>query len=97
LAFLYPAIYLIVFITIFENTHPSLVTAILSLHFFAMFCLFYNLYFVSESLLLVERQRQVSFHDYAGSFFLLWFFPIGVWFIGAVDESALRRTKTQGH
>lgn len=53
----------------------------LAIHFFSMFCIFYCLYFVAKSLKTVELQRQVTFSDYAGEFFLIWFFPIGVWFI----------------
>jgi len=54
---------------------------ILPLHFFSMFCIFYCLFFIAKSLKAVERQRPVTFSDYAGEFFLIWFFPIGVWII----------------
>jgi len=43
--------------------------------------MFYCLYFISKSLKAVELQRDVTFNDYAGEFFLIWFFPIGIWFI----------------
>jgi len=46
-----------------------------------MFCLFYDLYFVPKSLVTVESGKQATFYDYAGPFFLKWFFPIGIWFI----------------
>jgi len=49
---------------------------IVPLHFFAMFCLFYDLYFVSKSLVTAETRRPVTFYDYAGPFFLIWFFPM---------------------
>jgi uncharacterized RDD family membrane protein YckC len=80
-ALVYPAVYIFVFLALFATTKPALIALIFPLHFFAMFCLFYDLYFVSKSLALIETGKQVSFHDYAGSFFLLWFFPVGVWFI----------------
>ena len=80
-ALLYPAVYIIVFLVLFGTTKPAVIAVIFPLHFFAMFCLFYDLYFVSKSLALIETGKLVSFYDYAGSFFLLWFFPIGVWFI----------------
>ncbi|MGB2678181.1 MAG: RDD family protein [Candidatus Acidiferrum sp.] len=80
-ALLYPAVYIIVFLVLFGITKPALIAVIFPLHFFAMFCLFYDLYLVSKSLALIETGKPVSFPDYAGSFFLLWFFPIGVWFI----------------
>jgi hypothetical protein len=54
---------------------------ILPIHLFSMFCIFWCLAFVAKSLKAVELQRPVTFSDYAGEFFLIWFFPIGVWFI----------------
>ena len=80
-ALLYPTVYIFIFLALFGITNPALLALIFPLHFFAMYCLFYDLYFVSKSLALVEMGKLVSFYDYAGSFFLLWFFPIGVWFI----------------
>lgn len=79
-ALLYPALYIFVFFGLFQTTKPLLLAVLFPLHFFAMFCLFYDLYFVSKSLVLAETGRPASFYDYAGPFFLLWFFPIGVWF-----------------
>jgi len=58
---------------------PSIILLIIPLHLFAMFCMFYLLYFVAKTLKAVELQRPVEFGDYAGEFFLLWFFFIGVW------------------
>ena len=54
---------------------------IIPLHLFAMFCLFYCLYFVSKTFKTAETQRKVAFGDFAGEFFMLWFFPIGIWII----------------
>ena len=48
---------------------------------FGFLSMLFNLHFVSKSLALAEMQRPLSFYDYAGPFFLLWFFPIGIWFI----------------
>jgi len=45
-----------------------------------MFSLLYNVYFVSKTLVQAETGKPASFYDYAGPFFLLWFFPVGVWF-----------------
>jgi hypothetical protein len=58
-----------------------LFTIIAPFHLFSMFCMFYCLYFVSKTIKTAELQREVSFSDYAGEFFMLWFYPIGVWFI----------------
>lgn len=60
---------------------PLLLLLILPIHLFSMFCLFYCLYYIAKTLKAVELQRPVIFNDYAGEFFLLWFFPIGLWII----------------
>lgn len=57
------------------------IALIIPLHFFSMFCIFYSLYFVAKTLKAVELQKQVEFADYAGEFFLMWFFMIGIWLI----------------
>lgn len=54
---------------------------ILPMHFFSIFCIFYSMWFVAKSLKMVERYQFVEFGDYAGDFFLIWFFFVGVWFI----------------
>lgn len=54
---------------------------IVPLHLFSMFCMFYILYFVAKTIKTVELQRELKFGDFAGEFFLIWFYPIGVWFI----------------
>lgn len=80
---LFPLIYLPGFIAVFDSmtTSPGLFLIIFPLHAFATYCMFYLLYFVSKSLALAERNQPVSFYDYSGSFFLLWFFPIGIWIV----------------
>jgi hypothetical protein len=50
-------------------------------HLFSMACIFYVLFFVAKELKAVESRRAVSFSDYAGEFFMLWFFPIGIWLL----------------
>jgi predicted permease len=59
----------------------SLVAIIIPLHLFSMFCIFYSLYFVAKTFKTVELQREVSFSDFAGEFFLIWFYPIGIWIV----------------
>lgn len=72
----------------FENgQEPSsglaggLVALIIPVHLFSMFCIFYCLYFAAKTIKTVELQREVTFSDFAGEFFLIWFFPIGVWIV----------------
>ncbi len=58
----------------------------------------YDLYFVSKSLALAETSRPVSFYDYAGPFFLIWFFPIGIWFTQPrVNRLYAERKKNSNH
>jgi len=59
----------------------SLVAIIVPIHLFSMFCIFYSLYFVAKTFKTVELQREVSFSDFAGEFFMIWFYPIGIWII----------------
>jgi hypothetical protein len=54
---------------------------VIPLHFFCMFCIFYCMYFVSKTFKTAELQRGTTFSDYAGEFFLIWFYPIGIWII----------------
>jgi hypothetical protein len=54
---------------------------IFPLHLFAMFSIFYVIYFVAKTYKTVELQRAVKFSDFAGEFFLVWFYPVGVWII----------------
>jgi hypothetical protein len=59
----------------------ALAIAFIPLHFLTMFCVFHIFYFVSKSLLLVETDGPVSFRNYAATFFLIWFLPLGIWTI----------------
>jgi hypothetical protein len=80
-ALVYPVVYVpIFFFLVIPDTRVP-VWIILSLHLACMVCLFYLPYFVSKNLVLAETGKQVSFYEYAGPFFLLWFFPIGVWIV----------------
>jgi hypothetical protein len=94
--FFIPLVYMLIFLTFFSvsmngllssNSEPSvghigrLFAVIFPLHFFAMFCIFYSLYFVAKTLKTVELHREVKFGDFAGAFFLIWFYPIGIWIV----------------
>ena len=54
---------------------------IVPFHLLAMIAIFYVLAFAARNIIMAERQSTVSFFDYSGPFFLMWFFPIGVWFV----------------
>lgn len=78
---IYPVLYSFAAGPFFLNPDASMFAVIIPLHFFAVFCMFYSLRFVAKSLVLAETGKPASFYDYAGPFFLIWFFPLGVWFI----------------
>ncbi|HSY60488.1 MAG TPA: hypothetical protein VK796_01380 [Cytophaga sp.] len=59
----------------------GLIAFIIPLHLFSMFCMFHTLYYAAKTLKMAEIQRTVSFSDFSGEFFLIWFFPIGIWII----------------
>jgi len=80
-ALFYPPIYVPFFFAALLAADTRLSILIIPFHLFAMFCLFYDIYFLLKSLALAETSRPVSFYDYAGPFFLLWFFPFGIWMI----------------
>jgi hypothetical protein len=80
-ALIYPPFYFVFFIATFQSFSPGLFGLIIPLHLFGMVCMFYLLYFVSKSLVFAETSKPALFYDYAGPFFLLWFFPIGIWIV----------------
>lgn len=57
------------------------IAIIFPLHLFSMFCIFHSLYFVAKTFKTAELKRKVSFSDFAGEFFLIWFYPIGIWIV----------------
>jgi hypothetical protein len=80
-ALIYPVVYVPIFFLMVIPEPGAPAWVILPLHLACMACLFYLLYFVSKNLVLAETGKHVSFYEYAGPFFLLWFFPIGIWII----------------
>ena len=78
--FRFSLVYPLVFVPIFF--FPGIPEAVIGpLQLACTVCLFYLLYFVSRNLVLAETGKPASFYEYAGAFFLLWFFPVGVWFV----------------
>ena len=62
-------------------TIALIVGIVVPIHLFAIFCIFYCLFFVAKTFKTVELQAEVNFSDFAGEFFLFWFYPIGVWIL----------------
>jgi hypothetical protein len=77
----YPIVYMPVFVWLAIRPGMGSAAAIVPPHLLGMFCMFYVLCFVSRNLVMVETGKSASFGGYAGQFFLLWFFPIGLWIV----------------
>jgi hypothetical protein len=54
---------------------------IFPLHLFSMFCIFHSLYYAAKTFKTAELQRPTTFSDFAGEFFMIWFYIIGVWIL----------------
>jgi len=88
---LFPLVYLIIVFILFDGGYEInqnnykeygwTLAIIIPLHLFTMYCLFYTIWFIAKCIATIENNSVVGFDNYAGSFFLLWFFPIGVWFV----------------
>jgi hypothetical protein len=78
IALIYAPVYGIAFFAVLLTYEPP-VQAVLPLHLFAMYCMFYIFYFVARSLATVNKGKEVFFSDYAKPLILLLLYPIGVW------------------
>ena len=90
--FIIPLVYTIVFMMLIGGLFSGMFTygfsnsiwflvIILPLHLVSIFCIFHTIYFVAKTIRTAELQRVVTFGDFAGEFFLLWFYIIGIWII----------------
>lgn len=62
-------------------SNVGLFIVLILFHLFAVYCIFYAIYIAAKTFRTVELQREVTFTDFAGDFFLIWFYPIGIWTI----------------
>lgn len=87
LFFFFPLAYIIFFMWFFLSLISNgfqpigFFAIILPLHIFSMFCIIYCLYFVAKTLKMAELKRAVTFNDFIAEFFMIWFYPVGVWII----------------
>lgn len=54
---------------------------VMPLHLAAMFSTLYTMMFAAKTLKSVELDRRAKVSDFLGDFFLVWFFPIGIWIL----------------
>ncbi len=64
-----------------DSVNGGFIALFVLLHLSSMACLFYCLYFTAKALKTVERNAPVPVSEYLGEFFLLWFFPVGIWML----------------
>jgi len=88
---LFPLVYIISILLIFkggieinqsnftDNRWAALI--IIPAHIYAMYCTFYTIWFIAKAIATIEYNHVVTLDVYLGNFFLLWFFPIGIWWI----------------
>ena len=83
-----PLVYILIVSVLLEmvfsgtfDINPKYILVIVPVHLFSVFCILHSLYFVAKTFKTVELQRQVRFEDFAGEFFMLLFFPVGVWIL----------------
>ena len=65
----------------FFRIAPDYIVFIIPFHLLSMFGMFHTIYFAGKTMKCVETQKNQSFSDFAGEFFLIWFNIIGIWFL----------------
>jgi len=60
-------------------------------HLLAMVAMFYGLWFTAKQLATLKQNGPPPFLGTLGAFFMLWYFPIGVWFVQPVVRKRLGR------
>ena len=75
---LFAALYIIIIDSLFGSQMPKLAYPF---HIVATLFLFSCMWTCAKSIVLAETQRKQNFNRYIGTFLLLWFFPIGIWFV----------------
>jgi hypothetical protein len=68
-----------------EVPHPGMIllcfAILIPLHLFSMVCAIHTMYFTAKTFKTVEMQKEVEFMDFIAEFFLIWFYPVGIWII----------------
>jgi len=96
-AIIFPVVYAFAVPSFFMSPQPELFYLVMvPAHVFAMVCLIYDVYFVAKSLALALTGEPKSLPGFAGTFLLLWFFPVGVWIIQPQINRLYRGRQTPG-
>ena len=106
--FFIPLVYIVLMMVFMSRFSPEILPSefsisgyifaiILPLHLLSMFCIFYSMYFAAKTFKTAELQRKVEFGDFAGEFFLLWFYFIGIWIIQPKVNKLYEKEKTTSY
>ena len=57
----------------------GMIEILIPLRLFSMFCFLYTIYFVAKTFKTAELQKEVDFGDFAGEFFMIFFYFIRIW------------------
>lgn len=109
--FFIPLVYILFFLAIIGTTFYGISSGsnaiggivgkmllfVVPMHLFSMFCIFYLLYFISKTIKTIELNQTVTFSEFAGEFFMIWFFPIGIWFIQPRINKIASKKNTNGN
>lgn len=78
ISLLYSAVYIAILDIVFHNSPPKI---IIPFHLIAVISIFGALFFVSKLLVTSEDKKIGNKKRWIGTFFLFWFFPVGIWFV----------------
>lgn len=73
----------------------SMLLFMMIMHFACIFFIMHTIFFVSKIIKSGELKREVTFSDFVGDFFLILFFPIGIWFIQPKINAILKNGRLQ--
>jgi hypothetical protein len=84
---------LIVLLVRSHGTPPTALLLLLPIHLFMVFCSFYCMYFAARVIKTAEYQQQTRVNDYIAEIIMIWFFPIGIWFIQPKINKLIENTR----
>jgi len=100
---IYSIIYMLIFsafalLLVAEIINPGLnFIIIIPFHLLAMFSTLYCDYYIAKNIVMAEKKERVGISSYLPYFILMWFYPIGIWFIQPkVNRIFANTDKSQG-